>query len=72
MTKEEKLVELAEMLEVEVDELADDAKLVDFETWDSVAVLGVISFMNENFDKYPHAEEIAKLETVADLLEFMS
>lgn len=41
------------------------------ETWDSVAVLSFIAFMNEKFDKIFHASEIALCKTVGDLMDMM-
>lgn len=71
MTREEKLEIIAEILEVEADELAEDMVLEDFETWDSVAVLSVIAMMDEKFGKYPHASEIRGYIKVSDLMEHM-
>ena len=42
--KREEIVEIiADILEVECEEVVEDALLEEFETWDSVAVLGLIS-----------------------------
>ena len=71
MTREEKLEIIADILEVEVDELEDDMVLEEFETWDSVAVLSVIAMMDEKFGKYPHASEIRQYVRVIDLLNSM-
>lgn len=68
MTKEEKLELIADILEVEVEELNDEAVLEDFEAWDSVAVLSIISAVNEETGHFLHASEITALKTVADLL----
>ena len=53
---------------MEVDELAPDMILDDLENWDSVAVLSVISIINEEFDRYPDATEILSYKTVKDLM----
>ncbi len=71
MSREEKLKILADILEVEVDELQEDMILDDFETWDSVAVLSVIAMMDEKFGKYPHASEIRQYKRVIDLMNGM-
>ena len=71
MTAEEKKELLAEILEVDEDEIQEDRKLEEFETWDSVAVLSVISVMNEHFGKFPHASEIRQYDTIGALLDFM-
>ena len=72
MTKLEKMQAIAEILEVEPDEISEEMKLDDFDTWDSVAVLGVIAFINEQFSRFPHASAIRAYETVGDLLEYMN
>lgn len=71
MNREEKLEIIADILEVEADELQEDLVLDDFETWDSVAVLSVIAMMDEKFGKYPHASEIRQYIRVIDLMNSM-
>ncbi len=71
MNREEKLEIIADILEVETDELQEDMPLEDFETWDSVGVLSVIAMLGEKFDKYPHASEIRQYIRVADLMNAM-
>lgn len=71
MNREEKLEIIADILEVEPDELEGDMVLEDFETWDSVAVLSVIAMMDEKFGKYPHASEIRQYIRVIDLMNGM-
>lgn len=71
MNRDEKLEIIAEILEVDADELQEDMVLEDFETWDSVAVLSVIAMMDEKFGKYPHASEIRQYIKVIDLMNGM-
>jgi acyl carrier protein len=71
MTREEKLEIIADILEVDTEELLRDDVLENYETWDSIAVLEVISVMNEKFNKFPHASEIQEYKTVTSLLEHM-
>ena len=71
MTREEKIEIVADILEVEPDEVQEDMVLEDFETWDSVAVLSVIAMMDEHFGKYPHASEIRSYIKVGDLMKNM-
>ena len=71
MTREEKIEIIADILEVEPDEVQEDMVLEDFETWDSVAVLSVIGMMDEHFGKYPHASEIRSYIKVGDLMKNM-
>lgn len=69
MSNEEKMECIAESVEMEVEELTPDMVLEDLENWDSVAVLSVISIINEKFDRYPDATEILGYKTVGDLME---
>ncbi len=71
MNREEKLEIIADILEVEADELQEDMPLDDFETWDSVGVLSVIAMLGEKFGKYPHASEIRQYVRVVDLMNSM-
>lgn len=71
MTREEKIEIIADILEVEPEEVQEDMVLEDFETWDSVAVLSVIAMMDEKFGKYPHVSEIRSYIKVGDLMENM-
>ncbi len=69
MKDQEKMQAIADSIEMDVSELTMDTKLKDLENWDSIAVLSVIAFINENFQKYPKAEEILKYETVGELMK---
>ena len=71
MTREEKIEIIADILEVEPDEVQEDMVLEDFETGDPVAVLSVIAMMDEHFGKYPHASEIRSYIKVGDLMKNM-
>lgn len=71
MNKKEKMEIIADILEVDIDELKEDMFLDEMEAWDSVAVLSVIAVMNDKFNRYPMAEEIKSYKTVADLLKSM-
>lgn len=71
MTEMEKLTEIADILDVEVDEISKEMILEDIETWDSVAILSFISIMNDEFNKFPNADEIRKYKTIGDLLKAM-
>lgn len=71
MNYDEKVKTIADILEVELEEVKEESVLEDFETWDSVAVLSFIAVMNENFNKFPHASEIRELKTIKDLIDSM-
>lgn len=72
MNDQEKLNEIADVLEVEPEDLTKDTVLNDIETWDSVAVLSFIAVMNDKFDKFPNAMEIRGYKTVGDLMSVMT
>lgn len=71
MTEQEKMEELVDVLEMDLGEFDRDTVLEEVETWDSVAVLSFIAFMNEKFDKIFHSSEIAVCKTVGDLMDMM-
>lgn len=71
MTREEKLQNIAESLDMELKEISEEHELADYENWDSIAVLSVIAVINEKFDRYPHANDILKCKTVKDLMQLM-
>ena len=71
MTKQEKIEALADILEMDESDITDDLVLDECETWDSIAVLSVISIINEQFNRFPHAEEIKEYRTVGDLMGAM-
>ncbi|MGM9558837.1 phosphopantetheine-binding protein [Anaerovibrio slackiae] len=71
MNENKKMEIIAEILELEVGEFSASTVLKDIETWDSVAVLSFIAIMNEEFNKYPMADEINSYVTVGDLMDVM-
>ena len=71
MTEQEKMEELVDVLELDLGEFDRDTILEGVETWDSVAVLSFIAFMNEKFDKIFHASELTLCKTVGDLMDMM-
>lgn len=68
MQLERKKEILADILEVDVEEVVENKQLEDYETWDSVAVLSVIAVINEEFNRFPMADEIRAYKTVGDLM----
>lgn len=71
MTDKELYEVVADVLEMTTDELSADMLLDDIDTWDSIAVLSVISIINEKYNRYPMAKEIGKNKTVGDLVAFL-
>ena len=72
MTEEEKLESIADVLEMETDERSRETILEECEAWDSIAILSVISIINEEFNRFPHADEIKAYKTVGDLMDVMN
>ena len=72
MTEEEKLESIADVLEMETDEISRETVLEECEAWDSIAILSVISIINEEFNRFPHADEIKAYKTVGDLMDVMN
>ena len=66
MSKEELLLELAELLQVE--ELKEETELAEMQEWDSMAKLSLMSFARKSFDKKVSPKELTDLETVGDIV----
>ena len=69
MTEQEKLLAIADSVDLEPEEINREMLLADMENWDSVAVLSIIAVINENFNRFPSAEEIMSYKTVGDLMD---
>ena len=57
---------------METDEISRETILEECEAWDSIAILSVISIINEEFNRFPHADEIKSYKTVGDLMDVMN
>ena len=57
---------------METDEISRETILEECEAWDSIAILSVISIINEEFNRFPHADEIKAYKTVGDLMDVMN
>ena len=71
MTNKEKLGLLEEMLDVEANSLEVDMDLNDVENWDSMAVISLISLLDEKFDKQISASQIKAFKSIEDILKIM-
>lgn len=71
MTKEDKLDILAEAMDVDVDDLTDQAVLSLFDEWDSLAALSFMSLLQSRLNKKVTPEEVKSLHTVEDALNIM-
>ena len=70
MTTEKKLELLADVFDVEPDELKPETE-VDTLDFDSVTVLSFIAMMDEEFGKEIKGSEVRALKTVKDMLDIM-
>lgn len=71
MSNETKLMEIiAEILEVDVDELTFNTELNE-DLWDSLAVVTFISEVDSNFEKIISPAEVSAVKTVADLVNLV-
>ncbi len=71
MSDNEKLIAIADSVEMDVEDISPNTVLEDLEAWDSVAVLSIIAFINEKWNRFPTADEILSYKTVRDLMNAM-
>ena len=71
MTIEKKLELIADILDVEVEELTPETEFAALENWDSVAALSFIAMMDEEFGKEIKGAEIKQFVTIQDALNVM-
>lgn len=71
MSTEKKMELLADILDLEVEEIQPEMELSQMEEWDSIAVLSFIAMMDEEFGKEMKGAEIKKFVTVQDALNAM-
>ena len=71
MTNEKKIELLADILDVDTDELTPETDLTDMSEWDSVAALSFIAMMDEEFGKEFKSADVKKIVTVQDALNVM-
>jgi len=68
MNSSQTLASLEELLELEPGRLAPETKLSEIETWDSMAVLSLIVWLEESHGKSLTGKEIRGLKTVGEIL----
>jgi acyl carrier protein len=68
MNKSEFLLSLDELLELSPGTLKGPEKLADYDNWDSLAVISLISLADEKFNIVLGSDAIADAQTVNDLL----
>jgi acyl carrier protein len=70
---EEQLLDiLSKVLLIEKDEISDDIRRKDFEAWDSMAHLVIVSEVENAFDIFFEDEEVVDIWTVGDLKSMLS
>ena len=70
MNKEKFLEDLAEILEEE--SVRESDVLANFEAWDSLSILSIISYVSETYNKQLKNEEIRSQVTVGDLFTYIN
>ncbi len=70
MTTQEKLELIADILDIDAEEIKPETKIESLE-WDSIATLSFIAMMDENFSKEVKGAEIKKFVTIQDALNIM-
>ncbi|MCX4310756.1 MAG: phosphopantetheine-binding protein [Desulfovibrio sp.] len=68
MTRNDFLIELQEIMQLD-DPIAEDADLRDYEEWDSLAFMVLITFFDKNFGQRITFEDLAVCETPLDIME---
>ena len=71
MSNEKKMELIADILDVDVEELTPEKEFASMENWDSVAALSFIAMMDEEFGKEIKGAEIKKFVTIQDALNVM-
>ena len=64
------LSDLSEILQRE-DALSGNERIEDIEEWDSLAVLGVLSFLEDDFNLEISAEELGEFESIQELTDLI-
>jgi acyl carrier protein len=69
---EEKFLNVvAESLEVEVDEISMDTQYKEYEPWDSMAMMGLLMDLEDEFDVSIPIEKVGGVKTLQDLFDLV-
>lgn len=71
MDDDRKIEIIADILDVELDDLSPEDILEDKDEWDSVAILSFIAMMDDEFDREVKGADIRQFITVKDAMDFM-
>jgi len=71
MELEKKVELLADLFEVEPEEIVAEQVLDEFDAWDSMSKLSLIVLMDDECGKKLTGEQILQFKTLGDILDFM-
>lgn len=71
MELEKKIELLADLFEVDQEEIVAEQELASFDAWDSMSKLSLIVLMDDEFGKKLTGEQIREFTTIQDILDFM-
>ena len=71
MTTEKKIAMLADIMEMEEDELTLDIVLDDLENWDSMTKLSLFVLFEDEFGKKITTKDVRGFQKVSDIIELM-
>ncbi|MDR0823078.1 MAG: phosphopantetheine-binding protein [Endomicrobium sp.] len=70
MTRIEIIEALKDLFEVE--NLSEDIILSDFEGWDSIMMMSLVSFADINFKKQMKMQDMKNFKTIKDIINFLN
>ena len=62
---------LADLFDVEIEEMQENTILDDFDAWDSMTKLSLIVMMDDECGKKLTGEKILEFKTIKDIIDFM-
>ena len=62
---------LADLFDVEIEEIQENTILDDFDAWDSMTKLSLIVMMDDECGKKLTGEKILEFKTIKDIIDFM-
>jgi acyl carrier protein len=71
MQKDDFIRKLKEELELQHDNLKETTNLKQIEGFDSMSIMGIISFVDEHFSKRLTAQQLAGITTLRSLMELI-
>lgn len=71
MELEKKVELLADLFEVEPEEIVAEQELASFDAWDSMSKLSLIVMMDDECGKKLTGEQILQFKTMGDIIAFM-